>query len=87
VKEHPELQYVGLDVADTEDRAEQFVRRYGWTWPSIVDPQRRRAKKLGAEYQPFVAVIDADGRIVATHAGGGEKSVWEGLIERLPEER
>jgi len=86
VKDHPELQYVGLDVADTRDRAREFMQRYGWTWPSIVDPQRRRAKKLGADYQPFVAVIDADGRIVATYAGGGEKSIWEGLIARLPEE-
>jgi hypothetical protein len=62
------------------------MRRYGWTWPSIVDPERRRAKQLGAEYQPYVAVIDADGRMVASYAGGGDASVWEALIERLPDE-
>jgi hypothetical protein len=31
-------------------------------------------------------VIDADGRIVATYAGGGERSIWERLIAQLPEE-
>jgi cytochrome c biogenesis protein CcmG/thiol:disulfide interchange protein DsbE len=86
VKKHPELQFVGLDVADTRKRGLEFMRRYGWTWPSIVDPARRRAAQLGAEYQPYVAVIDADGRIVASYAGGGESSTWEALIERLPDE-
>lgn len=85
MKEHPELQFVGLDVDDTAQRAFAFRHQYGWTWPSIVDPQRRRARQLGADWQPFVAVIDADGRIVATYAGGGQKSIWEALVGRLPE--
>jgi hypothetical protein len=85
VEKHPELEFVGLNVADTRTRALDFVRRYEWTWPSIVDPERRRAKALGAEYQPYVAVIDADGRIVASYAGGGESSTWEALVERLPD--
>jgi hypothetical protein len=59
------------------------MRRYGWNWPSIVDPQRRLAKRLGADYQPYVAVIDADGRIVATYAGGGDEQAWEALVDRL----
>lgn len=85
MKDHPELQFVGLDVDDTRPRAFQFMEKYGWTWPSIVDPQRRRARKLGADWQPFVAVIDSDGKIVASYAGGGEKSIWEALVARLPE--
>jgi hypothetical protein len=76
---------VGLDVDDTRARAFQFMDKYGWTWPSIVDPQRKRAKSIGADWQPFVAVIDADGKIVASYAGGGEKSIWEALVGRLPE--
>lgn len=59
------------------------MREFGWTWPSIVDPQRRRAKSLGADYQPYVAVIDAEGRIVASFDGGGDKETWEALVERL----
>jgi hypothetical protein len=86
VKKHPELQFVGLDVADTRKRGLEFRRHYGWTWPSIVDPERRRATQLGAEYQPYVAVISADGRIVASYAGGGEAATWEALIARLPED-
>jgi hypothetical protein len=59
------------------------VREFGWTWPSIVDPERRRAKRLGADYQPYVAVIDADGRIVASFDGGGDEATWEALVARL----
>jgi hypothetical protein len=67
------------------ESARAFVKEFGWTWPSIHDPDRRLAKRLGADYQPYVAVIDADGRIVATFDGGGDEPTWEALVERLPD--
>jgi hypothetical protein len=60
-----------------------FVERYGWTWPSIQDRERRRARSLGAEYQPHVIVIDADGRIAGSFEGGGEDADWAALAERV----
>jgi hypothetical protein len=72
-----------LNAADTPDRARDFVRRFGWTWPSIVDPQRRIAKSIGADYQPFVALFDERGRLVATHDGGGDAAAWRALLDRL----
>ena len=85
VKDHPELEFVGLDAADTPDRGRAFVKEFGWTWPSIQDPARRLSKQLGSDYQPYVAVIDADGNIVATFDGGGDEATWEALVERLPD--
>ena len=61
-----------------------YVERYGWTWPSVRDPQRRRARSLGAEYQPHVILIDADGGIVDSWQGGGDAEVWERMIAKLP---
>lgn len=70
-------------MADTSSRAREFVRRYGWTWPSIVDPARTRAKRLGAVYQPVTILIDAEGRIVGAHEGEGDAAAWEALADRL----
>jgi hypothetical protein len=42
-----------------------------------------RARKLGAEYQPHVFVIDDKGRIVGSFEGGGEEADWEALAERV----
>lgn len=82
-EKYPDVGYLGLNVADETPRARAFVRRYGWTWPSIVDPERERAKRLSADYQPFVALVDAQGRIVAVHDGGGDEDAWAALLARL----
>jgi peroxiredoxin len=83
-KQHPELAYVGINVADTPDEARAFVDRYGWDWPSIRDPDRELARTLGADYQPHFIVVDERGRIVTTHEGGGDAETWGALAEKLP---
>lgn len=77
------MAFVGLNVADTPADARRFVRRYGWTWPQILDTRRERARSLGGEYQPFVALIDEEGRLVDTYDGGGTPEDWEALLEKL----
>lgn len=57
------------------------MERYGWTWPSIRDPERARARTLGADYQPHVIVVDAEGRIAGSLEGRGEAATWEALAD------
>lgn len=71
-------------MADTPDEASAFVDVYGWTWPSISDPARERARRLGADYQPHFVLIDAEGRIVDAWEGGGDAQVWESMTAELP---
>jgi hypothetical protein len=59
------------------------VRRYGWDWPQLLDPRREQARKLGAEYQPHVVAIDAEGRIVGRLQGLGSEASWEALAAKL----
>ena len=66
------------------DEGNAFVERYGWSWPSIQDPQRDRARSLGAEYQPHFILVDVDGGIVDTWEGRGDDSVWAAMIAKLP---
>jgi hypothetical protein len=74
---------VGLNVADTPETATAFLEEKGWDWPQIQDPGRELARELGASYQPFVALLDERGEIVATFDGGGEEADWEDLLKRL----
>ena len=71
-----------MSVASTRAEALAFVRRYGWRFPSILDPGRERARRLGAEYQPVVIVLDARGTIVARHVGAGDERIWARLAPR-----
>jgi hypothetical protein len=38
-----------------------------------------RARRLGAEYQPHVIVVDEEGRIAGSWEGLGDDAAWEAL--------
>ena len=61
-----------------------FVERHDWSWTSMQDPERARARKLGATYQPHFILLDATGGIVETHEGGGDAEVWDAMLAKLP---
>lgn len=75
--------FLGLNAADTNARARAFMKQYGWTWPSIRDPQRALAQRFGATYQPAVFVIDARGRYIAGFEGAGTPALWNALKRKL----
>ena len=84
MEEHPKVAYVGLNVADTPDDATSFVDRYDWAWDSMLDPERERARSLGATYQPHFVLLDAAGRIVDTWEGRGDAEIWGAMLAKLP---
>jgi len=75
--------FLGLNAADTNARARSFLKQYGWTWPSISDPQRTLARRFGATYQPAVMLVDAKGRYVAGFQGAGTPALWNALKRKL----
>ena len=75
--------FLGLNAADTNGRARAFLKQYGWTWPSIRDPQRTLAHRFGATYQPAIILIDAKGRAVAGFEGAGTPALWNALKSKL----
>jgi hypothetical protein len=50
----------------------------------MQDPERARARELGADYQPHFVLVDADGRIADTWEGGADEEVWSGMLAQLP---
>ena len=71
-------------MADTPDEARAFVERYDWSWESIQDADRTRARRFGATYQPHFILVDANGDIVDAWEGGGDDEVWSAMLARLP---
>jgi hypothetical protein len=73
-------------VSDQDERARQFVDYYTWSWDSIIDHSRTKAKRLGADYQPAMFAIDEDGTLVGSYIGYGDPSntgAWEALAAKL----
>lgn len=76
--------FLGINAADTRAGALAFLKRHGWTWPSIVDPNRQQARRFGVDYQPAFIVIDASGGFVGGFAGRGTPARWSALAAKLP---
>jgi len=59
------------------------VERYGWSWPSLADPDVELAGSLELFGHPPVALLDENGVVVARHIGGGDEATWEALADEL----
>lgn len=79
-KEAPELErfertlgdrgrLVGVDYTDRADAAREFVRKYGWTFPILSDPDGVYGARYRFSGLPTTVVLDPQGRIVETLRG------------------
>ncbi len=59
------------------------MRKYGWNWPSLFDPDAELAGRLGLFGHPAVALLDKNGVVVARHIGGGGADTWSALADEL----
>lgn len=77
------FRFLGLNTNDTNADAQAFLKKYGWTWPSIADPKRALSRRFGATYQPAVILVDAKGRFVDGFQGRGTPARWNALKRKL----
>ncbi len=68
-KAHPEAQVVGLDTQDNSSAARGFYSQFGWTHPSIADPDGSMAASLASQGLPTTLFIDARGHIASRIVG------------------
>jgi cytochrome c biogenesis protein CcmG, thiol:disulfide interchange protein DsbE len=83
VESHPEYEFVGVNISDDLGEARGFLEKYGWTWPSLSDPDTELAGSLGLFGHPAIALLDENGVVVARHVGGGDEATWEALAADL----
>lgn len=67
----PELAVLGIDYTDPRpELAIEFAQLAGWTYPHLTDPERALAAGgLAVPGIPMTLLLDAEGVIVARHAG------------------
>ena len=63
------VQFIGLNVQDTEADAISTVRRYGLRYPNVRDPRGRSVVDWGVVGLPVTFFIDRDGFVVRRAVG------------------
>ncbi|HEY7961980.1 MAG TPA: TlpA disulfide reductase family protein [Solirubrobacteraceae bacterium] len=71
---------VGVDVEDDRAAARDFVRRNGWRFPSLFDPEGAVYRRYGSIGLPVTVVLDARGRVHETLRG---PQTWQSLERAL----
>jgi thiol-disulfide isomerase/thioredoxin len=66
---HPEAAFVGINFQDSKDAARGFYDAYGWTFPSVFDPEGRIAFSLGLQGTPTTIFLDSRHREAARIVG------------------
>ena len=65
-----EVALLGIDYNDPQPGlAIEFAQLAGWPWPQLADPEKATEAPLGLPGIPISLLVDADGRLVARHAG------------------
>ena len=76
------VQFLGVDILDERGSAREFMREYGWTYPSVFDGPGAIRDGLGILGQPATLFYDASGELVTTWSGPlTEEALAEGLDE------
>ena len=66
---HPEVQFLGVVFQDDEAKIQDFLRKRGSAYPTVIDDRGKTAIAYGIGGVPETFIIDAQGTIVAKHDG------------------
>jgi thiol-disulfide isomerase/thioredoxin len=86
-----DVQFVGVNVRDTAETALAFDRRFGITFPSVMDQQSGAVSLaftgvVSPQAVPTTLVITRDGKVSSRILGRIDKSILRELIETAVEE-
>ena len=77
------VQFIGVDIEDAATPARKFIQKYGWTYPSVADPQGEIRNSLGLVGQPVTYVFDSSGKQVFAQAGPVGKQALDDELSKL----
>lgn len=80
VEDHPDVQAIGVNLQDTRAAARSFYERWGWTHPSVADPDGAISFSLGLQGTPTTLFTDREHRIVARIVG---ETDYDGFVQGL----
>ena len=74
---------IGVDIQDTAEAAQKFIRDFGLTFPNLRDTTGQVSVDYGVYGVPETFFIDRQGRIRAKHVGAVTDEVFRTTVERL----
>lgn len=80
------VEFVGIDIWDTENGARDYLSRYGVTFPTGEDPQGRIAVEYGLSGIPEKYFIDGDGIIKRKFIGPMNRDALVDLLDQFLKE-
>ena len=78
------IQFVGIDVWDTDADARAFLTQYGASYPVGADPAGRIAINYGLTGVPETFFVDPSGRVVQHYIGPLDAASLNALVATLP---
>jgi cytochrome c biogenesis protein CcmG, thiol:disulfide interchange protein DsbE len=64
--DHPDVQFVGVDIQDVKSDAQGFIHRYALPYPSVFNPSADVRDGLGLLGQPDTLFYNRDGVLQTT---------------------
>lgn len=86
--EYKDVQFVGVNVRDSAETAIAFDKKFGITWPSIIDAAKGSVVLaftgiVTPQAVPTTLVIDKEGKVSARILGRIDKSILSTLIKTV----
>jgi thiol-disulfide isomerase/thioredoxin len=80
-----EVTFVGINVGEDAERAQEFVDEVGATYDQYLDPDGYAITELNTSAMPVTIVINADGNISTRHLGPMDQDDLNDAIDRVIE--
>lgn len=82
VERHPEAPMIGIDLQDSEGAARAFYEEWGWTHPSVFDPDGEISFSLGLQGTPSTFFLDREHRVATRIVGATDLAGFEQALEQ-----
>jgi peroxiredoxin len=77
------VEFVGIQVQDTEADARAFLKAYKTTYPAGLDPALKIANRFGFKGTPYTVVISRKGEMMARIHGSADETRLARAIDPL----
>lgn len=78
---HPDVQVFGIDMNDTTSGARAFYQHWGWSHPSIFDPNGSIAASLGVTGTPTTFFLNRNHEVVTQIVGASDLAGFDHALK------
>jgi thiol-disulfide isomerase/thioredoxin len=77
------VQFLGVDMLDNRAAAREFIREFGWRYPSVFDPDGEIRNGLGYLGQPITIIYDRRGEVAFDFVGAVDLEILRMEIRKV----